>query len=53
MVSSKKLSKITKAEILKWHNEIFGQTKIGEAGGFRSHRVGVTTNDNIEFATEP
>ncbi|MBI1663919.1 MAG: hypothetical protein IS860_10675 [Nitrosopumilus sp.] len=53
MVTSKKLSKITKAEILKWHNEIFGQTKIGEAGGFRSHRVGVTTNDNIEFATEP
>lgn len=46
-------SKITKAAVLKWHKEIFGQTKIGEAGSFRSHRVGVTTSDRVEFAAVP
>ncbi|QLH06089.1 Fic family protein [Nitrosopumilus ureiphilus] len=46
-----KVTKITKKTILQWHKEIFGQTKIGEAGGIRSYRVGVTTNSKIEFAT--
>ena len=49
LVTSKKLSKITKDDILQWHREIFDQTKIGEAGDIRHHRVGVTTNDKIEF----
>ena len=53
LVTSKKLLKITKSDILKWHRHVFGQTKIGEARSFRSHRVGVVTNDEIEFATVP
>ncbi len=53
LVNSKKLAKITKKEILKWHQEIFSQTKIGEAGGFRSHTIGVITNPDVEFATVP
>lgn len=48
---SKKLSRISKTELLKWHNDMFGQTKIGDAGHFRSHRAGITTNEKIEFAT--
>ena len=44
-----KPTKITKDIILRWHKEIFGQTKIGEAGNIRQHRVGVTTNDKIDF----
>ncbi len=50
LVTSKKLS-ITKKIILQWHKEIFDQTKIGEAGDIRSYRVGVTTNEKIEFAS--
>ena len=53
LVTSKKLSKITKDTILQWHKEIFDQTKIGEAGSTRSHKVGVITNDKIEFASVP
>jgi len=53
LVTSKKISKITKEIILKWHGEIFDQTKIGEAGDIRYHRVGVTTNDEIEFTPAP
>ncbi|MDH5665536.1 MAG: Fic family protein [Nitrosopumilus sp.] len=53
LVTSKKLSKITKNEVLGWHKEIFGQTKIGEAGGIRSHMVGVISNDQVEFALVP
>ena len=49
LVTSKKQS-ITKKIMLSWHKEIFGQTKIGEAGDIRSYRVGVTTNEKIEFA---
>lgn len=49
LVTSKKET-ITKKIILSWHKEIFDQTKIGEAGDIRSYRVGVTTNDKIEFA---
>lgn len=45
-----KVSKITKKMILQWHREIFDQTKIGEAGSIRSYRVGVITNEKIEFA---
>ena len=50
LVTSRKLTKITKETILEWHKEIFDQTKIGEAGNTRSHRVGVITNQKIEFA---
>ena len=53
IVTSKKLSKITKKDILQWHDEIFNQTKIGESGSIRYHRVGVTTNDKIEFTPAP
>lgn len=48
-----KVTKITKKIMLSWHKEIFGQTKIGEAGDIRSYKVGVTTNSKIEFATVP
>lgn len=47
------VTKITKKAVLSWHKEIFSQTKIGEAGDIRSYRVGVTTNDKIEFTTVP
>ena len=50
LVTSKKLP-ITKKTVLQWHREIFDQTKIGEAGNVRSYRVGVTTNEKIEFTT--
>ena len=53
LVTSKKLAKITKETMLQWHKEIFDQTKIGEAGSTRSHRVGIITNDKIEFASVP
>ena len=43
-------TKITKKIVMQWHKEIFDQTKIGEAGNIRSYRVGVITNDKIEFA---
>jgi len=49
LMTSKKES-ITKKIVLHWHKEIFGETKIGEAGDIRSYRVGITTNDKIEFA---
>lgn len=49
LVTSKK-QPITKKTVMKWHQEIFSQTKIGEAGDIRSYRVGVITNDKIEFA---
>lgn len=48
-----KISKITKKTVLDWHKEVFGQTKIGEAGDIRLYRVGVITNDKIEFASVP
>ena len=50
-LATEKPSKITKAAVLKWHKEIFGQTRTGETGSFRSHRVGVTTSPGVEFAT--
>ena len=50
LVTSKKRPTVTKKTILQWHREIFDQTKIGEAGNIRSHRVGVITNKKIEFA---
>ena len=50
LTASKKKPKITKKIVLQWHREIFDQTKIGEAGNLRSHRVGVITNEKIEFA---
>ena len=53
LVSSKKLKTITQDIVLSWHGEIFGQTKIGEAGSIRSYRVGIKGNDEIEFATVP
>ena len=53
LVSSKKLKTITQDIILSWHSEIFGQTKIGEAGSIRSYRVDIKVNDEIEFATVP
>ena len=53
LVSSKKLKVITSDIVLSWHNEIFEQTKIGEAGSVRAYRVGIHGNDDIEFATVP
>ena len=50
LIASKKRPKLTKKTVLQWHREIFDQTKIGEAGNIRSHRIGVITNENIEFA---
>ncbi len=52
LITSKAV-KITKKTVLNWHNEIFGQTKIEEAGNIRTYRVGVTTNNKIQFATVP
>ena len=52
LVSSEKIS-ITQDIVLSWHKEIFGQTKIGEAGSIRQHRVGVITNDKINFTNVP
>ena len=52
LVSSKKIP-ITQEIVLLWHKEIFGQTKIGEAGSIRHHRVGVITNDKISFTNVP
>ncbi|MCV0367577.1 MAG: Fic family protein [Nitrosopumilus sp.] len=49
LVTSKN-TKITKKTVMDWHKEIFDQTKIGEAGSIRTYRVGVITNDKIEFA---
>lgn len=49
LITSRKLSKITRDTVLGWHKEIFDQTKIGEAGNLRNQRVGVVTNDKIEF----
>ncbi len=49
LVTSKS-TKITKKTVMDWHKEIFGQTKIGDAGSIRTYRVGVITNDKIEFA---
>lgn len=48
-----KVTRITKKTVMDWHREIFSQTKIGEAGSIRSYRVGVVTNDKIEFASVP
>lgn len=53
LVSAKKLKTITQDTVLSWHGEIFGQTKIGEAGSIRAYRVGIKGNDEIEFATVP
>lgn len=53
LISAKKLKTITQDTVLSWHGEIFGQTKIGEAGSIRAYRVGVKGNDEIEFATVP
>ena len=50
LVTSEKKPKLTKKIVLQWHKEIFDQTKIGEAGSIRSYRVGVTTNEKIDFA---
>jgi Fic family protein len=52
LVSSKKIP-ITQDIILLWHKEIFGQTKIGEAGHIRNHNVGIVTNEKITFASVP
>lgn len=51
IATARKPSKITVEEVQRWHTEIFGQTKIGEAGTFRRHTVEVITNPKIEFAT--
>ena len=53
LVTSKRSLKITKSIIFQWHKEIFDQTKIGEAGNIRYERVGITTNEKIEFAAVP
>lgn len=53
LINAKKLKKITQDVVLSWHGEIFGQTKIGEAGSIRAYRVGIKGNDEIEFATVP
>ncbi len=53
LVSSKKMNKISLDTVLSWHKDIFGQTKIGEAGAIRTYVVGIKGNPNIEFATVP
>ena len=53
LVSSKKLQKMALDTMLSWHRDIFGQTKIGEAGSIRYYTVGIKGNDGIEFATVP
>ena len=53
IMTGKKLSKITRDIVFSWHKEIFGQTKIGEAGHTRQHNVGIITNSKIEFANVP
>ena len=52
LVSSEKIP-ITQDMILLWHKEIFGQTKIGEAGHIRQHSVGIITNEKITFTSVP
>ncbi len=51
LITSMKKPKLTKKMVLQWHKDIFDQTKIGEAGSIRSYRVGVITNEKIEFAS--
>lgn len=53
LINAKKSKTITQDIVLSWHGEIFGQTKIGEAGSIRAYRVGIKGNDEIEFATVP
>ena len=53
LVTSEKKPKLTKKIVLQWHREIFDQTKIGEAGYIRSYRVGIITNEKIDFAPVP
>ena len=50
LVASEKKPNLTKKIVLQWHREIFDQTKIGEAGNIRSYRVGIATNEKIDFA---
>lgn len=50
LATSEKKPNLTKKMMLRWHREIFDQTKIGEAGNIRSYRVGVITNEKVEFA---
>ena len=52
LVTSKKLVKITIENVLQWHRELFDQTKLGEAGNTRNHRV-MVTNKKIEFTPVP
>ena len=49
IMTGKKL-KLTRDIVFSWHKEIFGQTKIGEAGHTRQHNVGIITNSKITFA---
>jgi Fic family protein len=51
-MTGKKL-KITRDIVFSWHKEIFGQTKIGEAGNIRQHNVGIINNARITFANVP
>jgi Fic family protein len=53
LINAKKSKTITQDIVLSWHGEIFGQTKIGEAGSIRAYRVGIKGNDEIKFATVP
>ncbi len=53
LIGAKKLKTMTQDTVLSWHSEIFGQTKIGEAGSIRAYRVGIKGNDEIEFTTVP
>ena len=53
LIISKKRPKLTKKMVLQWHRDIFDQTKIGEAGNLRTYRVGVITNEKVEFASVP
>ena len=53
LINAKKSKTMTQDIVLSWHGEIFGQTKIGEAGSIRAYRVGIKGNDEIEFATVP
>ncbi len=50
LVTARTPPRITMEEVQRWHAKVFGQTKIGEAGAFRRHTVGVITNPKVEFA---
>ena len=50
LAAMEKMPNLAEKDVLQWHGDLFDQTMIGEAGGIRTYRVGVVTNERIEFA---